>query len=106
MLTATKELSNVTPGKQPTDPLALNDLVQYAVTIVNGGNATAYDVNIVDTLPIELALHGDYTPTAAINGTPVAGFVGVPPARRTARSCGAAATAISASTCLPEDSSS
>ena len=35
-------------------------------------------MNIVDTLPIELALSGDYTPTAAINGTPVAGFVGVP----------------------------
>ncbi|HEY6599981.1 MAG TPA: hypothetical protein VIZ30_11730, partial [Pseudomonadales bacterium] len=77
-LTSTKELSNVTPGKQPTDPLALNDVVQYVVTIVNGGSATAYDVNIVDTLPLELMLDTNYTPTAAINGTPVGGFVGTP----------------------------
>ncbi len=77
-LTSTKELSNVTPGKQPTDPLALNDVVQYVVTIVNGGSATAFDVNIVDTLPLELMLDTNYTPTAAINGTPVAGFVGTP----------------------------
>ena len=78
VLTATKELSNVTAGKNPTDPLVLGDIVQYVVTITNAGSATAYDVNIVDTLPIELALSGDYTPTAAINNAPVAGFVGVP----------------------------
>lgn len=78
VLTATKELSNVTAGKNPTDPLALGDIVQYVVTITNAGGATAYDVNIVDTMPIELGLSGDYTPTAAINTVPVAGFVGVP----------------------------
>lgn len=78
VLTATKELSNVTPGKNPADPLALGDIVQYLVTITNAGGATAYDVNITDTLPIELALSSDYTPTAAINTVPVAGFVAVP----------------------------
>jgi uncharacterized repeat protein (TIGR01451 family) len=78
VVTATKELSNVTPGKQPTDPLALNDLVQYVVTIVNSGSSTAFDVNVVDTLPLELMLNTNYTPTATINGTPVAGFVGMP----------------------------
>ena len=78
VLTATKELSNVTPGKNPTDPLALGDIVQYLVTITNAGGATAYDVNVTDTLPIELAFSSDYTPTAAINTVPVAGFVAVP----------------------------
>ena len=78
VLTATKELSNVTPGKQPTDPLALNDLVQYVVTIVNSGSSTAFDVNVVDTLPLELTLNTNYTPTATIDGAPVAGFVGLP----------------------------
>lgn len=78
VLTATKELSNVTPGKNPADPLALGDIVQYLVTITNAGGATAYDVNITDTLPIELGLSSDYTPTAAINTVPVAGFVAVP----------------------------
>ncbi|MBY0402153.1 hypothetical protein K2X89_17800, partial [Myxococcota bacterium] len=46
-LTATKILSNVTGGKLPTDPPAYQDVLQYVVTIVNGGNATAYDVNVV-----------------------------------------------------------
>lgn len=78
VLTATKELTNVTTGKSPTDPLALNDIVQYVVTITNAGGATAYDLNIVDSLPIELALSGDYTPTATINTAPVAGFVAAP----------------------------
>src|SRR4029453_5363449 len=59
-------------------PLALGDIVQYVVRITNSGSTTAYDVNIVDTLPIELGLSGDYTPTARINAVPVAGFVGVP----------------------------
>jgi len=77
-LTATKALSNVTPDKAPGDPLALGDILQYVVTVVNGGNATAYDVNVVDTLPVELALYGSFTPTAAIDGTAVPGFVGNP----------------------------
>ena len=66
-LTATKALTNVTPGKAPGDPPAFDDILQYVVTVVNGGNATAYDVNVVDTLPVELALYGGFTPTAAID---------------------------------------
>ena len=38
-LTATKAIANVTPGKQPTDPIALGDIVQYVLTIPNLGNA-------------------------------------------------------------------
>ena len=77
-LTATKVLTNVTPGKLTTDPPAFNDILQYVVTIVNGGNAGAYDINIVDTLPPELALASGFLPTATIDTTPVAGFVAVP----------------------------
>ncbi len=77
-LTAAKAISNVTPGKQPGDPIALGDLVQYVLTIPNPGNAIAYDTNITDTLPPELTLDVSYTPTAQIDGVPVAGFVGIP----------------------------
>ena len=76
-VTATKVLSNATPGKLPTDPPAFNDTLQYILTFVNGGNATAYDLNVVDTLPPELALTA-FTPTATIDTAPVAGFVPVP----------------------------
>ena len=78
VLTVTKVLSNVTPGKLATDPPAFNDVLQYVLTFVNGGNATAYDLNVVDTLPPELALAAGFTPTATIGGTPVAGFVAAP----------------------------
>jgi len=77
-LTATKAITNVSPGKAPGDPIALGDIVQYVLTIPNIGNAIAHDVNIVDTLPVELALYGAYTPIAQINGVDVAGFVGIP----------------------------
>ncbi|MCA9502228.1 MAG: DUF11 domain-containing protein [Myxococcales bacterium] len=77
-LTATKILSNVTSGKAPTDPPAFGDLLQYVVTVVNGGNATAYDVNVVDTLPGELELDAGFTPTATVDAVPVVGFVATP----------------------------
>jgi uncharacterized repeat protein (TIGR01451 family)/fimbrial isopeptide formation D2 family protein len=77
-LTATKAISNVTPGKAAGDPIALGDIVQYVLTIPNMANSVAYDTNIVDTLPVELALYDSYTPIAAIDGVPVAGFVGLP----------------------------
>jgi uncharacterized repeat protein (TIGR01451 family) len=77
-LTATKAISNVTPGKNAGDPIALGDIVQYVLTIPNMGNAIAYDTNITDTLPPELSLYGAYTPTAQIDGIDVAGFNGIP----------------------------
>ena len=77
-LTATKALTNVTPDKAPGDPLALGDILQYVVSVVNGGNATAYDVNVVDTLPVELALYDGFTPTATIDAAAVPGFAGTP----------------------------
>ncbi len=77
-LTATKSISNVTPGKAPGDPIALGDIVQYVLTIPNTGNAIAHDVNIVDTLPAEMGLSATYTPMAQIDGIGVSGFVGLP----------------------------
>jgi uncharacterized repeat protein (TIGR01451 family) len=75
---ATKTLSNVTLGKSAGDPAAFDDILQYVVTVVNGGNATAYDVNLVDTPPAEVALYSGFTPTATIDATTVAGFVATP----------------------------
>jgi len=77
-LTATKAASNATPGKMPGDPLTGGDIIQHVVTITNVGNATAYDVNVVDALPAALAFSGGFVPTATINLTPVVGFVAVP----------------------------
>lgn len=78
LLAVTKSLSNVTAGKDSTDPPAGGDLLQFVVVVLNNGTATAYDVNIVDTLPATLTLYSGFTPTALINGTAVTGFVAAP----------------------------
>ena len=78
VLTATKTVINVTPGKQPADPAAGGDILEYDVTIFNSGTATAMDVNVVDTLPSGLPLYTGFTPTATIGGSAVAGFVATP----------------------------
>ncbi len=77
-LTATKVLSNVTSGKAPTDPPEFGDILQYVITVINAGDAAAYEVNVVDTIPVELSLYGSFTATVEINGSPVAGFVAAP----------------------------
>jgi uncharacterized repeat protein (TIGR01451 family)/fimbrial isopeptide formation D2 family protein len=73
VLTVSKTVTPVTPL-----PITGGDVLEYVVTIPNSGNATAYDVNVVDTLPARLALDASFTPTAVIGGTPVAGFVATP----------------------------
>ena len=78
LLTATKTVSNVTPGKLPADPAGGGDMLEYVVTILNSGTATAMDVNVVDTLPSGLSLYTGFTPTATIGGSAVAGFVATP----------------------------
>ncbi|MEJ2393094.1 MAG: hypothetical protein P8019_17120, partial [Gammaproteobacteria bacterium] len=77
-LTATKVASNVTPGKAAGDPITGGDIIQYVVTITNGGNATAYDVNVVDTLPSALTFYSIFVPTATINSSSVSSFVSTP----------------------------
>ena len=78
LLSGTKTVINVTSGKLPTDPAAGGDILEYAVTILNSGTATAMDVNVVDTLPFGLPLYTSFIPTATIGGSTVAGFVAMP----------------------------
>ena len=77
VLTISKTAANVTAGKAATDPAAGGDIIEYTVTIPNGGTSTAFDTTVTDTLPTGMA----YIPgsaTAAINGLAVAGFNGAP----------------------------
>lgn len=74
VLSISKVVRNVTPGKAIADPATGGDILEYVITIPGSGNSTAHDVNVADTLPPELALVAG-SATAAINGTPVAGFV-------------------------------
>lgn len=68
-LTVTKIATAITPG-----PITGGHIIEYVITIPNSGNATAYDLNIVDTLPANLTLDTSFTPTATINGIDVGGF--------------------------------
>ena len=80
-LSAIKTMTNVTPAKLPTDPVTDGDILQYVVTVTNDSATTmAYDVNVVDILPAELALVPVITflPTATINGVSVVGFEPTP----------------------------
>ena len=77
-LTLSKTLANVTPGKQPSDPPVAGDILEYRLIAANTGNATAFDINLVDNLPAGVVLYAGFTPTATINATPVAGFVATP----------------------------
>ena len=78
LLTGTKTFTNVTPGKLATDLPDGGDTIEYVLTLTNNGSSTAYDTNIVDTLPAELALDPGFVPTATIGGVAVAGFVPAP----------------------------
>ncbi|MHB8845358.1 MAG: isopeptide-forming domain-containing fimbrial protein, partial [Nitrospirota bacterium] len=78
LLTAAKTVRFVFPaGKQATDPATVGDILEYILTIPNSGTSTAFDINIADTLPANVALVAG-SATALINGAPVAGFVAAP----------------------------
>ncbi|MCK4585890.1 MAG: isopeptide-forming domain-containing fimbrial protein, partial [Gammaproteobacteria bacterium] len=72
-LTAIKVATPVTPV-----PITGGDVIEYTVTLTNSGGSTAYDVNVVDTLPVGLSFDAGFTPTATIGGIPVVGFVTTP----------------------------
>ena len=59
-------------------PITGGDILEYVLTISNTGSATAYDVNLVDTLAPELQLDSSFTPTALIDAVAVAGFNATP----------------------------
>ncbi|WP_170833153.1 isopeptide-forming domain-containing fimbrial protein [Microbulbifer marinus] len=69
LLVATKNVANVTSGKNTTDPAQGGDTLQYTVTLTNNGSSTAFDINLEDLLPTGLALDSSFTPTLTINGT-------------------------------------
>ncbi len=76
----TKTVINVTSGKAADATAEAGDTLEYSLTIVNVGSsgATAYDINIVDTLPAGLFLSPTFSPSAVIDGVAVSGFVSVP----------------------------
>lgn len=74
-LTLGKAMSNITSPGLPPDG---GDVLEYTLTLVNTGNSTAYDINLVDTLSPLLRLDAAYTPTASIGGTGVGSFVATP----------------------------
>ncbi len=79
--TVTESILTLTKSSTPVTalPITSGDIIEYLVTISNaGGNATAYDLNIVDTLPANLGLYTSFTPTATISGVPLAGFNATP----------------------------
>ncbi|MDF3031687.1 MAG: conserved repeat domain protein [Moraxellaceae bacterium] len=77
-LAAGKAVSFVTPaGKTTADPATVGDVLQYTVTLANTGDATAFDANVVDTLPAGMSLVAN-SATATLNGVAVAGFVAEP----------------------------
>ena len=75
---AVKTVANVTTGKTATAPAAAGDVLQYVVTVPNNGDSTAFDVNVLDTLPAGTVLSTTFTPTATINGVAVPLFKAAP----------------------------
>ncbi len=77
-LTATKTVSYASPlGKAITAPAAVGDVLQYTITIPNGGTSEAYDTDVLDYLPANLSLVAN-SATARIGGVAVNGFVATP----------------------------
>lgn len=74
-LDATKTVSNISnPGFAPD----AGDVLEFAITVENIGNSTAYDVNLVDTLPAAMTFDNTFIPTATIGGVGVVGFTATP----------------------------
>jgi uncharacterized repeat protein (TIGR01451 family)/fimbrial isopeptide formation D2 family protein len=64
-------------GKGISTPAAPGDVLQYTVTVTNSGTSMAYDADVQDLLPVNLALVAN-SATATINGVVVSGFVSTP----------------------------
>ena len=65
-MAVTKTVTNQTGGKLPADLPDGGDNLEYQITVNNAGNSTAFDVNINDTLAVELLFDAGFTPTALI----------------------------------------
>ncbi|GMG86400.1 isopeptide-forming domain-containing fimbrial protein [Biformimicrobium ophioploci] len=73
-LAMTKTVANIT---DPGQPAASGDVLEYTLTIPNGGSSTAFDVNVADLLPAQLS-YVDASASAVIDANPVPGFNAVP----------------------------
>jgi len=71
LLTLAKTVSNIT---SPGDAPVVGDTLEYQVILTNAGTSTAFDLNIVDTLPAGVVRNTGFTPTVTINGVPLATF--------------------------------
>jgi uncharacterized repeat protein (TIGR01451 family)/fimbrial isopeptide formation D2 family protein len=77
-LTAVKTVSYISPaGQSITVPADAGDILQYEVTLTNAGGVTAYDADILDTLPSNVELVAGSV-SAQINSSPVSGFLATP----------------------------
>jgi large repetitive protein len=79
-LSLNKTLANVTDGKDPADAPVAGDIIEYQLTMMNTGssNSTAFDINIVDSMPAGLVLDSTFIPTATIDSVAVTGFIATP----------------------------
>lgn len=79
-LSLNKTLANVTDGKDPADAPVAGDIIEYQLTMMNTGssNSTAFDINIIDSMPAGLILDATFTPTATIDSVAVSGFIATP----------------------------
>lgn len=76
--TLAKAVAFVSPAGKPASAAAtVADVLEYTVTVSNGGDATAFDTSVVDMLPAGMTLVPG-SATALINGVAVAGFVATP----------------------------
>lgn len=64
-------------GKSTGSPAAPGDVLRYTLTIGNDGGSSAYDSDVMDFLPANLALLPG-SATAQINGVAVSGFKTIP----------------------------
>ena len=77
-LTSAKTVSYASPaGKSPTAPAVRGDVLRYTVTITNTGTSEAYETNVMDYLPLNVALVPGSV-SAQIDGVPVSGFITTP----------------------------
>ncbi|MFO7592560.1 MAG: isopeptide-forming domain-containing fimbrial protein [Pseudomonadota bacterium] len=71
-MTVVEPLLNVSKTATPlSTPITGGSVIEYRLAVDNTGSSTAYDVNVVDTLPPELELYSGFTPTATIDGADV-----------------------------------
>jgi len=77
-LTVAKALSYASPaGKTAATAAAPGDVIRYTLTVHNSGSSTAYDADVMDFLPANVALVPG-SASAQLNGVAVSGFKTTP----------------------------